>query len=269
MSGSQLGSSSPQYRPPPPLPSSSSSPAGSSSPHPARPPSQPPIHTYTQHQRTSGYWNMSSPTQNAAPGPPPSVQTYHQPVYTQSWQGQSTAQSPPAAQPPALPQYMSSALPGPPPPAPAIPKPAPVPTPNLMDSEEDLPTQPIPVPVSNAPPRPPNPELIALHHQLYLKLTAQMTSFAASANQDSERLRAAQNDLLAGEPSIRDEMARLEAVRDVCRNVSSRVGAVVNAGELAVAELKRKGDPEVDELICATNIVHNQFVNLFSFTRFY
>lgn len=75
---------------------------------------------------------------------------------------------------------------------------------------------------------------------------------------DGERLRAHQTDLLSGEPAIRDEMARLEAVRDVCRNVAGRMRAVVDQGETNVAELRRKGYPEVDELVCSTSIVHNQ-----------
>lgn len=75
---------------------------------------------------------------------------------------------------------------------------------------------------------------------------------------DAERLRAHQKDLLAGEPAIRDEMARLEAVRDVCQNVAGRLRTVVTDGERSVAELRRRGDPEVDELVCSTTIVHNQ-----------
>lgn len=75
---------------------------------------------------------------------------------------------------------------------------------------------------------------------------------------DAERLRAHQMDLLAGEPAIRDEMARLEAVRDVCRNVADRTRRAVNFAESNVAELRRKGEPEVDELVCATSIVHDQ-----------
>jgi hypothetical protein len=33
-----------------------------------------------------------------------------------------------------------------------------------------------------------------------------------------------------------------------------------------VAELRRKGEPEVDELVCATSIVHDQ-LSLFPLTR--
>ena len=75
---------------------------------------------------------------------------------------------------------------------------------------------------------------------------------------DAERLRAHQTDLLAGQPAIRDEMARLEAVRDVCRNVAGRMRGTVEQAQRNVAELRRKGDPEVDELVCSTSIVHNQ-----------
>ena len=77
---------------------------------------------------------------------------------------------------------------------------------------------------------------------------------------DAERLGAHQIDLLSGEPAIRDEMSRLEAVRDVCRTVSGRIRGTVEQSERNIAELRRKGDPEVDELVCSTTIVHNQYV---------
>lgn len=79
---------------------------------------------------------------------------------------------------------------------------------------------------------------------------------------EADRLRAQQADLLAGEPVIRDEMARLEAVRDVCRNVSARLRSTVEQAERNLADLRRKGDPEVDELVCSTSIVHNQQVSV-------
>ena len=101
-----------------------------------------------------------------------------------------------------------------------------------------------------------------LHSQVHAKLSSELASLTQAMALDGERLRAHQNDLLAGEPAIRDEMARLEAVRDVCRSVSTRVHAVVENAERNVAELKRKGDPDVDELVCATTIVHNQYVQL-------
>lgn len=199
----------------------------------------------------------------------------------QQWQQPQPHQPVPQALPPAAipqtqtqihatplpPQYISPSMNAPPlqltpiaPVAPAAPRA--VPPPNLMDEENILPAlaQSLQEPPSSAPapPRPMNPQLLALHNQVHEKLMNEWAKFNASISQESERLRAAQNGLLAGEPAIKDEMARLEAVRDVCRNVSRRVGAVVNAADAAVAELKRKGDPEVDELVCATTIVHNQ-----------
>lgn len=113
-----------------------------------------------------------------------------------------------------------------------------------------------------APPRPPNPELLHLHTQVQDRINSELASLSHVMIVDAERLRAQQADLLAGEPAIQDEMARLEAVRDVCRGVSSRLRAVVDRGESNVSELRRKGDPEVDELVCSTSIVHNQLINL-------
>lgn len=100
-----------------------------------------------------------------------------------------------------------------------------------------------------------------MHAQIHEKLTSELASLSQAMALDAERLRAHQADLLSGEPAIRDEMARLEAVRDVCRTVSGRMRGSVEQGERNIAELKRKGDPEVDELVCSTTIVHNQWVN--------
>jgi ESCRT-I complex subunit TSG101 len=57
-------------------------------------------------------------------------------------------------------------------------------------------------------------------------------------------------------------MARLHAVRDVCRTVIAKLSDSVQSAERNLGELRRKGDPEVDELVCATTIVHNQLINL-------
>ncbi|KAF8628460.1 hypothetical protein AX15_003972 [Amanita polypyramis BW_CC] len=128
---------------------------------------------------------------------------------------------------------------------------------NLLDEDT-----PIVQPVRHAPPRPPNPELLQLQAKLSEKIESEMTSLTRALALDADRLRAIQTDLLAGEPAIRDEMARLEAVRDVCRNVRGRLGNTVDRAEKNVAELRRKGDPEIDEMVCATSIVHNQLINL-------
>ncbi|KAN0140855.1 UEV domain containing protein [Lactarius tabidus] len=135
------------------------------------------------------------------------------------------------------------------------------PRPNLLDEDatvEDLP----PPPAQVAPPRPPNPELLQLHARVHEKLRTELASVSQAMTLDGERLRAQQADLLTGVPAIRDEMGRLEAVRDVCRGVATRLREAVEAAERGVAELKRKGDPPVDELVCSTSIVHNQLVEL-------
>ncbi|KAF7304853.1 UEV-domain-containing protein [Mycena kentingensis (nom. inval.)] len=142
------------------------------------------------------------------------------------------------------------------------PAPPPPPAPNLLD-EEPGPSVLTPAP-SDAPPppRPPNPELVRLHATLHSKLTAELASLQHALAIDAERLRAHQADLLAGEPAIRDEMARLEAVRDVCRTAAGRMRNTVETAERNVADLRAKNEPEVDELVCSTTIVHNQLINL-------
>jgi ESCRT-I complex subunit TSG101 len=135
-----------------------------------------------------------------------------------------------------------------------------VPAPNLIDEDtgpgEGL--APVPQPGAPAPPRPPNPELLRLHAAVHAKLSSEVASLGHALSLDAERLRAHQADLLAGEPALRDEMARLEAVRDVCRTAAGRMRGAVEAAERNVADLKAKNEPEVDELVCSTTIVHNQ-----------
>ncbi|KAF8797990.1 UEV-domain-containing protein [Phlegmacium glaucopus] len=143
------------------------------------------------------------------------------------------------------------------------PEPSHIPVPNLLD--EDAEALPFPRPnisFQPLPMRPPNPELLRLQEQVHRKLTSELNSLSQSLSLDAEHLRAHQANLLAGEPAIKDEMARLEAVRDVCRNVANRTRQSIQQADSNITELKRKGDPEVDELVCATSIVHNQLINL-------
>ncbi|KAJ6630765.1 UEV domain-containing protein [Mycena sp. CBHHK59/15] len=163
-----------------------------------------------------------------------------------------------ATAPPALPATAAAAAPSTLPAAPPAPPPPPGPLPDLLDEDAPGPT-PTPAP---APPRPPNPELLRLHASVHAKLSAELASLGHALALDGERLRAHQADLLAGEPAIRDEMGRLEAVRDVCRTAAARTRTAVGAAERNVAELRRRGTPEVDELVCSTTIVHNQLINL-------
>ncbi|KIL69714.1 hypothetical protein M378DRAFT_184118 [Amanita muscaria Koide BX008] len=128
---------------------------------------------------------------------------------------------------------------------------------NLLDEDAQ-----IVQPVQQAPPRPPNPELLQLHSHVHDKIKLEISTLSQGIASDTERLRALQADLLAGEPAIRDEMARLEAVRDVCCTVSNRLHDSVGRAESNIAELRRRGDPDIDEMVCATTIVHNQLINL-------
>jgi ESCRT-I complex subunit TSG101 len=65
-------------------------------------------------------------------------------------------------------------------------------------------------------------------------------------------------DLESGEPAIRDEMARLEAVKKVCDSVGRKMDEAVSKGSERVAELEARGEVSVDELVCGISIVHNQ-----------
>ena len=190
--------------------------------------------------------------------PQPTAGTIASPPYVAS----PASQAPP---PPPFPPSFSSPAPGPL----QSPQAAPpsVPAPDLLDAEDDdlgaggpSASPPPTAAAAVAPPRPPNPELLRLHDQVHAKLSSELASLAQAMALDAERLRANQADLLAGAPAVRDEMARLEAVRDVCRGVAARLEGVVERGEKNVAELRRKGDPEVDEMVCSTTIVYNQFV---------
>ncbi|KAG6832384.1 hypothetical protein H0H92_002652 [Tricholoma furcatifolium] len=145
------------------------------------------------------------------------------------------------------------------PPPPAIPsksypsehpivQPVRAPIPNLLDEDSPDSLQNVAPAFVPLPPRPPNPELLRLHEQAHHKLTSELSSLSQALVVDSERLRAQQTDLLAGEPAIRDEMSRLEAVRDVCRNVAGRLKKSVDQAEANIAELRRKGDPETYNL---------------------
>lgn len=239
------------YAKPPPAPSARSPPLA---PHPPAPPALP-----------------TKPASLSSPPPlPPHPSRGHLPVSPPP-----PPPHPPFAQPhvPHAPAPTYAPPPPPPPPAPYFPPPPRpdlhrTPIPDLLD-EDDL-SAAIPLtgaggPFPNAPPRPPNPELLRLQSAVHDKLSAELSSLSQALAIDAEKLRAQQADLLAGEPAIKDEMARLEAVRDVCRSVADRTRGAVRQAEANIAELRRKGDPEVDELVCATSIVHNQSVPLYFF----
>ncbi|KAJ7905453.1 UEV-domain-containing protein [Mycena olivaceomarginata] len=202
------------------------------------------------------------PRADPTPGPPqyrpaPAPPHYQPPPGAQVPWGQSP--------PPRDPQWTASPHPIPPlPNHPQVPIQVPVPVqPHAFIPAPPPPClAPVPQPGAPAPPRPPNPELLRLHAAVHAKLSSEVASLGHALSLDAERLRAHQADLLAGEPALRDEMARLEAVRDVCRTAAGRMRGAVEAAERNVADLKAKNEPEVDELVCSTTIVHNQLINL-------
>ena len=241
-------SSGPPPRPPPPL--SRSSPSRDIG-NVSSPPT--PTILYAPQQRTVSVHSTS---------PPPRAVSSNMPnndPRMQRWSVPLPSPGPLASPPPPL--SMVVAPPPPPPPPPLLQPVTQAPIRDLLD-EDDI--EPTPGPSNShssaAPPRPPNPELVRLHSQIHQKFTSEYTNLSAVLAQDGERLRATQADLLSGEPAIRDEMARLEAVRDVCLTVAMRTRSFVEAAEANVAEMKHKGEPEVDELVCSTTIVYNQWV---------
>ncbi|KAM5535230.1 hypothetical protein V8D89_011166 [Ganoderma adspersum] len=245
-------------------------------PSPPPPPPLPPALSATITGVTSpvGYGGVSQPpyAPPVVPGqpgymysqPPPPMFSAPQPVV--GVPGTSPPNLiPPTSQtapPPPFPPAFSP--PGPlPPPLHAPPSSVHAPPPDLLDEDDSSSSPPDPAaPAAALPRRPPNPELLRLHDRVHAKLSSELASLSQAMALDAERLRANQTDLLTGEPAIRDEMARLEAVRDVCGGVAARLEQVVAAGERNVGELRRKGDPEVDEMVCSTTIVYNQLVNL-------
>jgi ESCRT-I complex subunit TSG101 len=108
------------------------------------------------------------------------------------------------------------------------------------------------------PSRPLPPATLHLHSLVLSHLSSQYTPLMEHLNSQTSQLLNIQADLSSGEPAIKDEMARLEAVRDVCVSVADKVGGVVVAAEERVRDLERRGEVGVDEVVCSISIVHNQ-----------
>lgn len=118
---------------------------------------------------------------------------------------------------------------------------------------------------SGAPPpippsKPPPPSLLHLHSILLPHLQASLPSIVHSLQSNRQNLMDRHEDLISGEPAIRDEMARLEAVKKVCDSVGRKLEDAVNKGQERVAELEARGEVSVDEVVCGISIVHNQYV---------
>ena len=110
------------------------------------------------------------------------------------------------------------------------------------------------------PSRPLPPTTLHLHSLLSAQLAARLPLLLSHLTSQTTQLESVRADLESGEPAIRDEMARLEAVRGVCEGVVAKVGEVVKNGEKRCEELEQRGEVSVDEVVCSISIVHNQYV---------
>ncbi|WVR05945.1 hypothetical protein IAU60_002972 [Kwoniella sp. DSM 27419] len=114
-----------------------------------------------------------------------------------------------------------------------------------------------------APPsKPPPPSLLHLHSILLPHLQASLPPLLSHLQSTRAHLLDRREDLVSGEPAIRDEMARLEAVKKVCDSTGRKLSEVVRAGDERIAELEARGETSVDELVCGISIVHNQLIDL-------
>lgn len=115
------------------------------------------------------------------------------------------------------------------------------------------------------PPRPPNPELLALRTRLHSKLLLASQTLHTTTQQSLSRLDLISQDLSQGVPAIQDEISRLEAVRSVCETVRGRYGMVIGEAEGRLRAYEARGEgPEVDEIVCSSTVVYNQYVFFFS-----
>ncbi|EIW72790.1 hypothetical protein TREMEDRAFT_24652 [Tremella mesenterica DSM 1558] len=119
-------------------------------------------------------------------------------------------------------------------------------------------TAPPPLPPS----KPPPPSLLHLHSILLPHLNASLPPLIQSLQTNRNHLLERREDLTSGEPAIRDEMARLLAVKKVCDSTGRKMEDVVARAEERVADLEQRGEVSVDELVCGISIVHNQLIDL-------
>ncbi|WWC66415.1 uncharacterized protein I206_100317 [Kwoniella pini CBS 10737] len=112
------------------------------------------------------------------------------------------------------------------------------------------------------PSKPPPPSLQHLHSILLPHLQASLPPLIHHLQSTRIHLLERKEDLESGEPAIKDEMSRLEAVKKVCDSTGKKLGDVVKSGEERINELEGKGEISVDELVCGISIVHNQLIDL-------
>lgn len=113
-----------------------------------------------------------------------------------------------------------------------------------------------------APPRPPNPELLYMHNLLYNKIQARIHHLRTTSEQSQEQMKLLSEDLDRGEMAVKDEMARLEAVRDICRSTGDQLEQTVEAAKQRITELHAREEPDIDGVLSATSLVGNQLIEL-------
>ena len=239
-------------------------PSGPASPMSAGP--APPPRPQSVHAPPNGYQYAPQPPMNgyaATPPPipqhPPHLPQHHhqQPVYGQQPQHPLQRYQPPA------PTSVAQAAPAPAKPvqAPVTAKPA-----DLMSGTDDMDDGPGPHSNAGPPPplppsKPPPPSTLHLHSILLPHLQASLPPLLHQLQSSHAHLTERKADLESGEPAIRDEMARLQAVKKVCDSTGRKMEEVVQAGSARVADLEQRGETSVDEVVCGISIVHNQYVS--------
>ena len=112
------------------------------------------------------------------------------------------------------------------------------------------------------PPRPINPELLALHERVYSKIDQRLVTLSSTLQASNQRLEVLSSDLDRGLPAIEDEMSRLKAVRDVCKITGDRLQGSVDEITESIRSIQARDDPDPDSMVLATSIVGNQLVDL-------
>lgn len=99
---------------------------------------------------------------------------------------------------------------------------------------------------------------------LHAKLASRVSSIHSSLSTSNDHLRVLASDLDSGPPAIEDELARLTAVREVCKTRAERVEATVESAHRRAEELEARPQPPPSEIVLADSIVGDQLVSLLS-----
>lgn len=86
----------------------------------------------------------------------------------------------------------------------------------------------------------------------------------SSLSTSNEHLRVLAKDLDAGPSAIEDELARLSAVREVCKTRAERLEATLESANRRRSELDARPQPPLSEIVLADSIVGEQLISLMS-----